>query len=109
MNVQNISSTYDAWSALYDETPNPLIAVEESVVRSLLRTMEFDQVLDAATGTGRYAIHLARAGETSICHGCQQENALDCARQSPGSATHCGFLSGGYFQPFLRGLHRLIW
>jgi ubiquinone/menaquinone biosynthesis C-methylase UbiE len=63
MNVQDVRATYDAWSALYDETPNPLIAVEEIAVRSLLRKMEFDRVLDAATGTGRYAIYLAAQGK----------------------------------------------
>jgi ubiquinone/menaquinone biosynthesis C-methylase UbiE len=62
MDVHNVNATYNAWSETYDETPNPLIAVEEIVVRSLLRTMEFNCVLDAATGTGRYAIHLAEQG-----------------------------------------------
>jgi ubiquinone/menaquinone biosynthesis C-methylase UbiE len=63
MNVQDVRTTYDAWSAAYDETPNPLIAIEEIAVRSLLRTMEFNRVLDAATGTGRYAIYLAGQGK----------------------------------------------
>jgi len=63
MDVQNLKSTYDAWSESYDETPNPLIAIEEMAVRSLLRTIHFDHVLDAATGTGRYAIYLAEQGK----------------------------------------------
>jgi len=63
MDAHDVRATYDAWSATYDETPNPLIAVEEIAVRSLLRTMEFQRVLDAATGTGRYAIYLARQGK----------------------------------------------
>ena len=63
MDVQDVRATYDAWSTIYDETPNPLIAVEEIAVRSLLRTIEFDRVLDAATGTGRYAIYLAGQGK----------------------------------------------
>jgi ubiquinone/menaquinone biosynthesis C-methylase UbiE len=63
MDVQDVRATYDAWSTIYDETPNQLIAVEEIVVRSLLRTIEFDRVLDAATGTGRYAIYLAEQGK----------------------------------------------
>jgi ubiquinone/menaquinone biosynthesis C-methylase UbiE len=62
-NADAVRATYDAWGATYDETPNPLIAVEEIAVRSLLRRMEFQRVLDAATGTGRYAIYLAGQGK----------------------------------------------
>ena len=61
--ANDVRATYDAWSATYDETPNPLIDVEEIVVRSLLRRMKFHRVLDAATGTGRYAIYLAGQGK----------------------------------------------
>jgi ubiquinone/menaquinone biosynthesis C-methylase UbiE len=63
MHIQDVRATYDAWSTIYDETPNPLIAVEEIAVRSLLRTIAFEHVLDAATGTGRYAIYLAGQGK----------------------------------------------
>jgi ubiquinone/menaquinone biosynthesis C-methylase UbiE len=63
MDIHNVNITYDAWSDTYDESPNPLIAIEEIVVRSLLRTIEFNRVLDAATGTGRYAIYLAEHGK----------------------------------------------
>jgi ubiquinone/menaquinone biosynthesis C-methylase UbiE len=63
MDIKNVRATYDAWSTDYDETPNPLIAIEEPAVRSLLSTLEFDCVLDAATGTGRYALYLAGQGK----------------------------------------------
>ncbi len=63
MTARNLRATYNTWSSEYDDTPNPLIAVEEPVVRSLLKTMEFDRVLDAATGTGRYAIYMAERGK----------------------------------------------
>lgn len=63
MDAHDVQSTYDAWSAVYDETPNPLFPVEEIVVRSLLRMLEFQRVLDAATGTGRYALYLAEQGK----------------------------------------------
>jgi hypothetical protein len=29
MNTQDLRATYDVWSQCYDETPNPLIVVEE--------------------------------------------------------------------------------
>jgi 2-polyprenyl-3-methyl-5-hydroxy-6-metoxy-1,4-benzoquinol methylase len=63
MDSHDIKATYYSWSTTYDETPNPLIAVEEITVRSLLRTIEFQCVLDAATVTGRYAIFLAEQGK----------------------------------------------
>jgi GxxExxY protein len=50
MNAHDVRPTYDAWSAAYDKTPNPLTAIEEIAVRSLLRTIEFSRVLDAAAG-----------------------------------------------------------
>jgi len=37
--------------------------VEEIVVKSLLRSLTFTDVLDAATGTGRYACYLAENGK----------------------------------------------
>jgi ubiquinone/menaquinone biosynthesis C-methylase UbiE len=37
--------------------------VEEIVVKSLLRSLNFTDVLDAATGTGRYACYLAENGK----------------------------------------------
>lgn len=55
--------TYDMWSSFYDEFDNPLIPIEEMVVRSLLRTIEFETALDVGTGTGRHAIYLAQQGK----------------------------------------------
>lgn len=59
----NLRATYDIWSKSYDTVANPLIAVEEMAVRSLLRTIEGHDVLDAAAGTGRYALYLASQGK----------------------------------------------
>ena len=73
MDSRNLSATYDAWSKTYDETPNPLIEIEENVVQSLLQTIEFHDALDAATGTGRYALYLAQQGK--------QVAAVDCSEK----------------------------
>lgn len=59
----SVMDTYDLWSETYDQTDNPLILIEEMAVRSLLRTIAFQDVLDAATGTGRHAIYLAESGK----------------------------------------------
>lgn len=52
---------YGIWSAYYD-TFNPLIAVEEPLVRELLDARPAGRALDAACGTGRHAAYLASRG-----------------------------------------------
>lgn len=63
MTTQRVTETYDSWSKTYDTHDNPLIPIEELAVRSLLRTLEYETVLDAATGTGRHALFLAEQGK----------------------------------------------
>src|SRR5688500_18466332 len=63
MQDPSVIDTYDALSATYDSSPNPLLPIEALPVKSLLRTIDFEDVLDAATGTGRYAIYLAELGK----------------------------------------------
>ena len=66
MAVDAITPAYDAWAKTYDADVNELIPVEQMVVRSLLRTIECHSVLDAATGTGRYAFFVAERGNHVI-------------------------------------------
>jgi ubiquinone/menaquinone biosynthesis C-methylase UbiE len=67
-----LEATYDAWSGTYDGTPNPLVPFEEVTVRSLLRTIAFEDVLDAATGTGRHALYLAGQGKRVAAVDCSE-------------------------------------
>jgi len=53
---------YALWAAAYDAPGNPLIAVEQPLVRALLDRTPAGRALDAACGTGRHAAHLAAAG-----------------------------------------------
>jgi SAM-dependent methyltransferase len=53
---------YALWSASYDTEPNPLIFLEEPATLALLGDVSGKDVLDAACGTGRYAVQLAQAG-----------------------------------------------
>lgn len=71
---------YARWAADYDDEANPLIALEEPVVMELVGDITGRDVLDAACGTGRYAIPLAQAGArvTGID---VSEVMLDLARQ----------------------------
>lgn len=53
---------YAVWSSWYDGW-NPLVEVEESVVRPLLEgLLPVERAIDVATGTGRHALFLAERG-----------------------------------------------
>lgn len=56
------STGYRSWSESYDEPGNPIVGLEEPVVRSLLDSLPRGQALDAACGTGRHARHLVDQG-----------------------------------------------
>jgi ubiquinone/menaquinone biosynthesis C-methylase UbiE len=53
---------YRSWSESYDEPGNPIIALEQPVVRALLDSVPGGRVLDAACGTGRHSRHLVDLG-----------------------------------------------
>jgi SAM-dependent methyltransferase len=53
---------YERWATSYDEAPNPLIRVEEPVVRALIDRVPPARALDAACGTGRHTAYLASRG-----------------------------------------------
>jgi ubiquinone/menaquinone biosynthesis C-methylase UbiE len=50
---------YARWAETYDRPGNPLITLEEPVVRGLLDELPVGRALDAACGTGRHSAHLA--------------------------------------------------
>jgi SAM-dependent methyltransferase len=53
---------YAYWAHQYDQEVNPLIAIETPYVEQILATLPIDHALDAATGTGRHALWLAKRG-----------------------------------------------
>ncbi|MFR9780049.1 class I SAM-dependent methyltransferase [Micromonospora sp. MS34] len=55
---------YRSWASTYDQPGNPLLEVEEAVVRAILDRLPPGRALDAACGTGRHAAWLARRGHT---------------------------------------------
>ncbi|MGR6319178.1 class I SAM-dependent methyltransferase [Micromonospora soli] len=53
---------YRTWASTYDQPGNPLVEVEEPVVRAILDGLPPGRALDAACGTGRHAAYLAGRG-----------------------------------------------
>jgi malonyl-CoA O-methyltransferase len=57
-----IQHGYDRWAAVYDHDANPLVNLEEPVVRELLGDVRGLRVLDSGCGTGRHALWMAKHG-----------------------------------------------
>ncbi|MCK4343540.1 MAG: class I SAM-dependent methyltransferase [Phycisphaerae bacterium] len=53
---------YDRWATIYDDELNPLVTLEEPLVREWLHTPAGLRVADVGCGTGRHAAWLADAG-----------------------------------------------
>lgn len=53
-----VTEGYARWSENYDTAPNPLIRVEEPVVRGMIDRVASGIALDAACGTGRHTAYL---------------------------------------------------
>jgi ubiquinone/menaquinone biosynthesis C-methylase UbiE len=58
----DVQAAYGSWAETYDEADNPIIALEQPVVWSLLARIPPGRALDAACGTGRHARELVRLG-----------------------------------------------
>jgi 2-polyprenyl-3-methyl-5-hydroxy-6-metoxy-1,4-benzoquinol methylase len=58
----DVAVGYARWATSYDEAANPLIRVEEPVVRALIDRVPAGRALDAACGTGRHTAYLASRG-----------------------------------------------
>ncbi len=62
----DVQAGYALWSESYDAAPNPLIRVEEPVVRAMLDACPPGVALDAACGTGRHTESLRDRGHRVI-------------------------------------------
>ena len=60
--MADIRRGYDRWSLIYDQEANPLVALEEPVVREALGDVAGLAVLDLGCGTGRHSLWLAANG-----------------------------------------------
>jgi len=60
--VTSVSAAYRLWSASYDRDPNPLLALEQRVLSDRLEVLPGERVIDLATGTGRWLLHVLGGG-----------------------------------------------
>jgi len=72
---------YRSWSSSYDEPGNPIIALEQPAVWSLVDPIPAGAALDAGCGTGRHARHLVALGHRVVGIDLTPE-MLDVARVS---------------------------
>ena len=62
--VRSVSAVegHARWAQTYDLTPNPLLALEERILESLLPDLRSQYVMDVACGTGRWLRRLKARG-----------------------------------------------
>jgi ubiquinone/menaquinone biosynthesis C-methylase UbiE len=53
---------YRLWASSYDDTANPLLALETRILRERIRPTRGCRFIDVATGTGRWATYAAAQG-----------------------------------------------
>lgn len=83
--LSSVRSGYDRWAAVYDHDANPLIAMEQPVVRSAAGDVRGLAVLDLGCGTGRHAVWLANEG-ASVTAMDFSRGMLDEARRKAGAS-----------------------
>jgi ubiquinone/menaquinone biosynthesis C-methylase UbiE len=64
--VVNAAQGYEMWSAHYDSTPNPLLALEYRILKPRLGALGGCTVLDVAAGTGRWMSHSIAQGARTL-------------------------------------------
>jgi len=81
--ITTAAEGYERWAALYDSSPNPLLAREERYLLPLFRDVRNKKTLDLACGTGRWMAQLANCGIES-CVGIDVSAAmLEAANRKP--------------------------
>jgi ubiquinone/menaquinone biosynthesis C-methylase UbiE len=62
----SVQEGYERWAQIYDETPNPLLALEERHLRCILPKLGGSNVLDLGCGTGRWLARLLSRGAGTV-------------------------------------------
>lgn len=62
----SVQEGYERWAENYDQTPNPLLALEERHLTNILPNVEGSNVLDLGCGTGRWLARLLERGARTV-------------------------------------------
>jgi ubiquinone/menaquinone biosynthesis C-methylase UbiE len=57
---------YERWAPIYDQTPNPVLALERRQIDPLIPNLDGKRVLDLACGTGRWLNDLAKRAAAQV-------------------------------------------
>ncbi len=95
--ISQVRAGYDRWAAVYERDANPLLALEEPVVRAAIGDPRGLAALDLGCGTGRHTAWLAESGAkvTAVDF---SEGMLAEARRKPWAST-VRFLPHDLHQP----------
>jgi ubiquinone/menaquinone biosynthesis C-methylase UbiE/cytosine/adenosine deaminase-related metal-dependent hydrolase len=77
--ITSQSEDFDSWAKVYDEQPNPLLALEERFLRRMLPDIRGRNVLDAGCGTGRWLKLLSAYSPSSLIGIDSSAEMLRCA------------------------------
>lgn len=66
MEELDVEEGYRLWAETYDSRPNPLVDIEEPIVRAMIDQLPPGIAVDAACGTGRQAAYLQQRGHHVI-------------------------------------------
>ncbi len=82
--VVSVDEGYRLWADTYDDTPNPLLALEQRIVKSLVGEVRGKRVLDLGCGTGRWLAALCDCDAASLVGVDLSPEMLARARQKLG-------------------------
>lgn len=89
----DVRAGYARWASSYDSSPNPLIRVEEPIVRRMIDAHPASSALDAACGTGRHTRYLLSRGHRVIGIDSSPEMLDKARRRVPEAELRAGDLA----------------
>jgi 2-polyprenyl-6-methoxyphenol hydroxylase-like FAD-dependent oxidoreductase/ubiquinone/menaquinone biosynthesis C-methylase UbiE len=92
---------YDIWAEVYDESPNPVVAMDERHTLGMLACRPGERILDAGCGTGRHLGRMLAAGSQPTGLDFSSGMLAVARRRHPGVPLLQGDLEAAY--PFADG------